>query len=308
MTVNRAPLAWGLVGAAMAAGAAFAAAPRDAHQGPSELLFVAQLLLLILVGRLLGEAMLRMKQPAVMGQLIAGLILGPSLFGALFPDIQHLIFPAAKEQKAMLDGIAQFGILMLLLLTGMETDLKLVRESGKASVMASLTGIVIPFLCGVALGEALPDSMLPDPGKRLITSLFLGTALSIASVKIVATVIREMNFMRRTVGQVILASAIIDDTVGWMIVAVIFSLALKGHVDAWSVAQSVVGTLAFMAVEPDGRPPRGVLHHPLGQRHLRVRLCRHYRHPADHGRHGHDHRLDRRAYRARRLRRRHSGR
>ena len=248
MTVNRAPLAWGLFGAAMAAGAAFATVPSDAHRGPSELLFVAQLLLLILVGRLLGEAMLRMKQPAVMGQLIAGLMLGPSLFGALFPDIQHMIFPAGKEQKAMLDGIAQFGILLLLLLTGMETDLKLVRESGKASVMASLTGIVIPFLCGVALGQVLPDTMLPDPGKRLIMSLFLGTALSIASVKIVATVIRDMNFMRRTVGQVILASAIIDDTVGWMITAVIFSLALQGHVDAWSVAQSVVGTLAFMGL------------------------------------------------------------
>jgi Kef-type K+ transport system membrane component KefB/nucleotide-binding universal stress UspA family protein len=82
----------------------------------------------------------------------------------------------------------------------------------------------------------------------LITSLFLGTALSIASVKIVATVIREMNFMRRTVGQVILASAIIDDTIGWMITAVIFSLALQGHVDVLSVAQSVLGTLAFMGL------------------------------------------------------------
>ena len=90
--------------------------------------------------------------------------------------------------------------------------------------------------------------MLPDPGKRLITSLFLGTALSIASVKIVATVIREMNFMRRTVGQIILASAIIDDTVGWMITAVIFSLALQGHIDIWSVTQSVLGTLAFMGL------------------------------------------------------------
>jgi Kef-type K+ transport system membrane component KefB len=137
---------------------------------------------------------------------------------------------------------------LLLLLTGMETDLKLVRQSGRASVYASLTGIVLPFVCGVALGEALPDWMLPDPGKRLITSLFLGTALSIASVKIVATVIREMNFMRRTVGQVILASAIIDDTLGWMITAVIFSLALQGHADAFSVAKSVIGTLVFMGL------------------------------------------------------------
>jgi K+:H+ antiporter len=137
---------------------------------------------------------------------------------------------------------------MLLLLTGMETDLKLVKQTGRASAYASLAGIVLPFACGVALGQALPDSMLPDPGKRLITSLFLGTALSIASVKIVATVIREMNFMRRTVGQVILASAIIDDTVGWMITAVIFSLALQGHVDAFSVTKSVLGTIVFMGL------------------------------------------------------------
>jgi len=216
--------------------------------GPSILLFVAQLAVLMLVGRLIGEAMLRVKQPAVMGQLVAGLVLGPSLLGALWPDFQHALFPAAKEQKAMLDGIAQFGILMLLLLTGMETDLKLVKQTGRASAYASLAGIVLPFACGVALGQALPDSMLPDPGKRLITSLFLGTALSIASVKIVATVIREMNFMRRTVGQVILASAIIDDTVGWMITAVIFSLALQGHVDAFSVTKSVLGTIVFMGL------------------------------------------------------------
>ena len=79
--------------------------------------------------------------------------------------------------------------------------------------------------------------MLADPSKRLITSLFLGTALSIASVKIVATVVREMNFLRRTVGQVILGSAIVDDTIGWIIIAVIFGLALQGHVDPLSVAQ-----------------------------------------------------------------------
>jgi Kef-type K+ transport system membrane component KefB/nucleotide-binding universal stress UspA family protein len=230
---------------------ALAATPTFAAEGaraPSELIFIAQLALLMLVGRLLGEVMIRWKQPGVMGQLIAGLVLGPSLLGALFPDWQHALFPSAKEQKAMLEGVSQFGVLMLLLLTGMETDLKLVRRTGAASAIASIAGIVVPFACGVALGEMLPDSMLPDPGKRLITSLFLGTALSIASVKIVATVIREMNFLRRSVGQIILASAIIDDTIGWMITAVIFSLALQGHVDFWSVAQSVLGTLAFMGL------------------------------------------------------------
>jgi Kef-type K+ transport system membrane component KefB/nucleotide-binding universal stress UspA family protein len=225
-----------------------ALAAEQGGKDPSEAIFVAGLLALMIVGRLLGEAMLRLGQPAVMGQLIAGLLLGPSFLGLLLPDVQHLIFPKSAEQKAMLDGIAQFGVLLLLLLTGMETDLRLVRQSGRASVYASLMGIIVPFACGVTLGEYLPDAILPDPGKRLVTSLFLGTALSIASVKIVAIVVREMNFMRRVVGQVILASAIIDDSVGWILVSIIFGIALHGALDATSLAQGVIGTLAFLAV------------------------------------------------------------
>src|SRR3569833_1139476 len=228
-------------------GAAWAAEQPGSH-GPSEATIFLLLCVLMLVGRLLGEALLRLKQPAVMGQLMAGLVLGPSLLGALLPDVQHALFPAAKEQKAMLDGMSQFGVLLILLMTGMETDLKLVKESSRASISASVLGIVIPFACGFALGEFLPDAMLPDPDKRLITSLFLGTALSIASVKIVATVVREMNFLRRTVGQVILGSAIVDDSIGWIIIAVIFGLALQGHVDPLSLAKSVIGTIAFMVL------------------------------------------------------------
>ena len=217
-------------------------------KGPSEVVFIAQLVALMLTGRLLGEAMLRMGQPAVMGQLIAGVLLGPSFLGFLWPDFQHALFPQAPEQKAMLQGISEAGILLLLLLTGMETDLRLVRATGKASIYASLMGIVVPFGFGVTLGYFLPDNMLPHPDHRLITALFLGTALSIASVKIVAMVVREMNFMRRNVGQVILASAIIDDSIGWIIVSIIFSLALHGEVDAWSLIQSVVGTFVFMVL------------------------------------------------------------
>src|SRR3569623_3149659 len=100
----------------LAAGPALAA---EGAKGPSAVIFIAQLAALMLTGRLLGEAMLRIGQPAVMGQLIAGLLLGPSVFGLIAPDWQHFLFPPAKDQKAMLDAIAQFGILVLLLLTGM---------------------------------------------------------------------------------------------------------------------------------------------------------------------------------------------
>jgi Kef-type K+ transport system membrane component KefB/nucleotide-binding universal stress UspA family protein len=230
---------------ALTAAPAFAA---EAAKGPSEAVFIAQLIVLLVIGRLLGELMLRIGQPAVMGQLIAGIMLGPSLLGVVWPDLQHWIFPRTPEQKAMIDAVSQLGVLMLLLLAGMETDLKLVKKTGRASFCVSLTGILIPFACGFALGEFLPDAMLPHPEQRLVTSLFLGTALSISSVKIVAMVVREMNFMRRIVGQVILASAIIDDSIGWIITAMIFSLAIQGEVDPMSVAKSVIGTLAFLAL------------------------------------------------------------
>jgi len=94
----------------------------------------------------------------------------------------------------------------------------------------------------------MPDTMLPRPELRLITALFLGTALSISSVKIVAAVVRDMNFMRRTIGQLIVASAIIDDTIGWIIIAVIFGLALHGQVELIPLGISIVGTVSFLAL------------------------------------------------------------
>ena len=93
-------------------------------------MLVAEILLLLVVGRLLGEGMQRIGQPALMGTLLAGIILGPSLFGWVWPEAQHFIFPKDEAQKGMIDGLSQVGILMLLLLTGMETDLKLVQKSG----------------------------------------------------------------------------------------------------------------------------------------------------------------------------------
>jgi len=213
---------------------------------PSLGIFFGQIVALIVCGRLVGELMERIGQPAVMGQLIGGMLLGPSVFGAIAPTLQHALFPDAPGQKAMLDAVSQLGILLLLLLTGMETDLSVIRTCRRAAISVSIAGIAIPFACGVLLGEWLPASVLPDPGRRLITALFLGTALSISSVKIVALLVRELGFLRRTVGQVIVASAIIDDTVGWIIMSVTFGLALHGGIDAMTVTRSVVGTTLFL--------------------------------------------------------------
>ena len=212
-----------------------------------EVALVAEIVLLLLVGRGLGEFMQRLGQPAVIGQLLAGLILGPSLFGWVWPHAHDLIFPKSPEQKSLIAGISTMGVMMLLLLTGMETDLKLVRRVGGPAVIVTAAGVAVPFVCGFALGELLPASILAEPGRRVVAALFLGTALSISSIKIVAMVVREMNFMRRNLGQIIVASAIMEDTVGWVIVSLTLGIAAAHGIELGSLAATVIGTALFLA-------------------------------------------------------------
>jgi Kef-type K+ transport system membrane component KefB/nucleotide-binding universal stress UspA family protein len=225
-----------------------ARAAGEVPAAPSEPLFVAQIILLLVVGRMLGEVMQRIGQPAIMGQLLAGILLGPSVLGAVLPQVQHAIFPSGNGQRIMIDGVSELGILLLLLLTGMETDLALIVRLRRAAASVSIAGIGVPFGCGVLLGAFIPQAMLPRPELRLITALFLGAALSISSVKIVAAVVHDMNFMRRTIGQLIVASAIIDDTIGWIVISVIFGLALHGRVEVVPLGLSIVGTAVFLAL------------------------------------------------------------
>ena len=227
----------------------FASAPLLAAAAGGEhgaVIFFAQIALLILVGRSLGELLQRFGQPAVIGQLLAGILLGPSVFGALWPSVQQGIFPSASSARPMLTAVSELGVLLLLLLTGMETDLALVKRVRRTAAIVSAAGILIPFGCGYLLGEMLPASILPDPDRRVLTSLFLATALSISSVKIVAVVLREVDFLRRDLGQVILAAAILDDTIGWTILAFIGGLAAHGKVVLGPVLISVCGTVVFL--------------------------------------------------------------
>ncbi len=212
----------------------------------SAILFFIQVVLLVIVGRLLGECMQRFGQPAVLGQLLAGIILGPSVFGAIWPSVQQTIFPLKVSDREMLNAVSELGVLMLLLLTGMEADLALVKRVRRTAATISIAGILLPFACGYLLGEMLPASVLPDPHRRLFTSLFLAVALSISSVKIVAAVLREVDFLRRNLGQVTLAAAIIDDIIGWTILALIGGLAAHGRIMLGPVLISVGGTFAFL--------------------------------------------------------------
>ena len=215
--------------------------------GTSAAVFLSQIVVLLVAGRLLGELLSRWGQPPVMGQLLAGVVLGPSVLGHLSPAAEIALFPHAAPQRAMLEAVAQLGVLLLLLLTGMETDLSVMRNSGRAAINVSLAGMALPFLFGVLAIEVLPRSMLVRPNERLLLALFIGTALAISSVKIVAALVRELGFIRRTVGQIILAAAIMDDAIGWIFVSVLLGLAVHGSIDLGGVTRSVLGTLAFLA-------------------------------------------------------------
>ncbi|WP_245470553.1 cation:proton antiporter, partial [Mesorhizobium sp. M2C.T.Ca.TU.002.02.1.1] len=213
----------------------------------SEGIFVAELILLLVIGRGIGEVLETLGQPAVMGQLIGGILLGPSLLGWVWPAAERLIFADDPSQKSMINAIAQLGVLMLLLLTGMETDLRLVRRVGRACFSISAAGVAVPFALGFVAAQFMPATLLAAGSERIVAGLFLGTALSISSVKIVAMVVRDMNFMRRDLGQVIVSSAIIEDTIGWVIIAITIGIATRGQIELGSLAFTIAGVALFMA-------------------------------------------------------------
>lgn len=245
------PVVWFLMMTPAWAGTTSTAATPEATAA----LFLIELALLMLLGRLLGEVAQRLGQPAVIGQLLAGVLLGPSVFGLVWPSAHAALFSDDSSLKSMVEAVSQLGIMLLLLITGMEVDPKLVKKVRFTATSASLGGIILPFALGFGLGQILPSSLLPHAGMRLITSLFLGTALSISSVKVVAMVVKELDFTRRNLGQVMIAAAILDDTIGWIIVAVIFAIAENGatHKGAMVLQVGEVATFLFVSLRWGGR-------------------------------------------------------
>ncbi|ACC84659.1 cation:proton antiporter [Nostoc punctiforme] len=217
--------------------------------GHHELLLVlVQLSLLLLVARGLGELMRRINLPPVVGELLAGVLLGPSLFGLLLPDLQAHIFPKSQEQSNLLSVISWLGVLFLLIVTGLETDLKLILRKGKTALLISLGGIIIPFITGFGLGWLLPDNFLADPEKRLVFSLFIATAMSISAVPVIAKVLMDLNLIRRDIGQVTLAAGMTDDTIGWILLSVVSGLASSGKFDLGTIFHSVSAAILFLAI------------------------------------------------------------
>lgn len=212
------------------------------------MLVLLELSLLLLLARGLGEVMRRINFPPVVGELLAGVLLGPSLFGLLLPDLHAQIFPTSQQQSDLLSVVSWLGVLCLLIVTGLETDLKLIIRKGKTALLISLGGILIPFVTGFVLGWFLPETFLTDPSKRLVFSLFIATAMSISAVPVIAKVLMDLNLIRRDIGQVTLAAGMTDDTIGWILLSVVSGLASSGKFDFSTVFHSVSGAILFLAI------------------------------------------------------------
>lgn len=210
------------------------------------LLLLVQIAVLLAIARFLGELMRKLKQPPVVGELMAGVLLGPSVLGVLWPDALHTLFPKDQHQADLLAAISWIGVLFLLICTGLETDLGLIKRRGKTALLISAGGILVPFATGFALGELLPEAYLANPDARLVFSLFMAVAMSISAVPVIAKVLMDLKLIRRDIGQLILASAMTDDTIGWILLAVVAGLAKTGAVDVAAALKSVGGAVVFL--------------------------------------------------------------
>src|SRR4051812_45418760 len=209
------------------------------------LVFWADLVVLAVPARLLGALMRRFGQPSVVGELCAGLLLGPSLLGKALPGVEHWVFPGTVAQSGLILVVATVGIVMMLIYTGFETDLTLIRSLGRAVTLVAGFSVVLPLVLGLATGKLLPDSFVAEHGRGLFV-LFIGAALAISSLPVIAKILSEMRLTRRNFGQVILAAGMANDVVGWLLLGALAGVARSGGFQPGHLALTVAAMLAVL--------------------------------------------------------------
>ncbi|MFY8222106.1 MAG: cation:proton antiporter, partial [Pirellulales bacterium] len=243
---------------------------------------LVQLIVIILAARA-GAAVARwLRQPSVVGEIVAGLLLGPSVFGAVFPDLFATVFsggPNGGQLEAALTGFSQIGLVLLLFLVGIEFDFSHVRRQGGLAAGVSLAGVVAPFTLGIGLAAVMAPRLAALGATNTIDTrafaLFLGTAMSITAIPILGRILIEMGLQRSPLGALVIAAAACDDAVGWTLLAAVSALA-TGNFEPARIAAMVGATICFAAamllvvrpvllprleraVTPDGRLPLGML-------------------------------------------------
>jgi Kef-type K+ transport system membrane component KefB/nucleotide-binding universal stress UspA family protein len=215
--------------------------------GHAAFLLLVELALLIGMARLGAELAKRLALPAVVGEMAAGIALGPSLLGHYAPAAYLALFPPTPEQMHLIDAFGTVGMTLLLLITGLETDLRLLRNLGRAALIASGMGMALPFALGFGLGVLVPESYLMHASHRVLFSLFLATTMSISAMPVIAKILVDLDLTKRNIGLVILSAGVVDDTVGWVILSLIAGAAVHGAVRPADLGFTIGALAIFVA-------------------------------------------------------------
>ena len=219
--------------------------PLDEHQ---LLVFWTQLLVLLVFARACGEIMRRINLPSVIGQLAAGVILGPSIFGRVWPSGFHWFLPEYEISSGALLAVSWIGVALLLVTAGFETDLGLIRRLGRAAMLVTGFSLVVPLIGGLIVGFSLPESFIGAESDRTVFALFVAAALSVSALAVIAKILSELGLMRRDFGQITVAAGMANDVVGWVMLAVFAGFAVSGEVSIQNVLRTVIGLAVFLAL------------------------------------------------------------
>lgn len=199
--------------------------------------------MLLISARVLGEIALKLKQPAVIGEILAGVLLGPSLLGNI--EVISPFVDLYRYPSVMLEAISLIGALMLLFITGYEIDLGLIKHHAKSASSTALGGLIIPLIGGYLISSIIPDKFLVNPSERFIFSLFIATAMSVSAIPVIAKVLIDLNLLRRDIGQITIAAGMIDDAVAWILLSFVLGLIQIGSITLSDSAYAVIKVLAF---------------------------------------------------------------
>lgn len=232
-----------------------------------------ELAALLIAARALGGLARRLGQPSVVGELLAGLLLGPSVFGRIWPAGFHWFLPPGHHQGDLLLTVSSLALVLVLVVIGADTDVPLIRSLGRAAVLVSALSLAVPFAVGLASGELLPAALLGHHHDRGVFALLIAGAVCVSSLPVIAKVISGLGAVRRNFGQLALAAGTANDTFGFLVVAV-----ATGLVGASGAGGGEGGGLALALV---GLAVLTVLGFTVGQRAVDALLRRVRRHGPD---------------------------
>jgi Kef-type K+ transport system membrane component KefB len=199
------------------------------------IVFSLQLALMLAVGLVAALVMMRLRLPVILGELMGGVIIGPTVLGALAPGWFDWLFPAGGGSSVARNAVTQLGMLFFLLVAGLEVDYAAIVRRGASIVWTSLCGVALPFVAGILLVFALPGLWGSQAqAEPVLFALFLGTALSISALPVIARILMDMNLLKTELGTVVMAAATIDDLIGWTLFALILGEFLPGGSPAGS--------------------------------------------------------------------------